>query len=169
MSRTNKVDQDVNRFRRIVSESRSIAEVARQLGYKESGGVYRFLKFKLREFELDYSHFKGRGWAKGERRETDPSIDRVASFLEKPWNEVFCQHSNIKNSSLLRRLIQSGKRQYACESCGLSEWRGNPIRLQIHHKNGMNDDSRESNLEITCPNCHSQHHLDKALAWLLRR
>lgn len=33
---------------------------------------------------------------------------------------------------------------------------GKPIVLELHHKNGNTHDHRLENLEILCPNCHSQ-------------
>lgn len=47
-------------------------------------------------------------------------------------------------------------KQYKCEICGISEWLGNPITLQLHHINGNPLDDRLENLQILCPNCHSQ-------------
>ena len=47
-------------------------------------------------------------------------------------------------------------KQYKCEICGISEWLGNPITLQFHHINGNPLDDRLENLQILCPNCHSQ-------------
>lgn len=48
-------------------------------------------------------------------------------------------------------LEQDGK----CNKCGISEWMGSTITLEIDHINGINDDNRRENLEGLCPNCHS--------------
>lgn len=57
---------------------------------------------------------------------------------------------------LKNRLIAEGHKQNRCERCGVTEWLGRPLSLEIHHKNGDPNDNRLPNLSILCPNCHSQ-------------
>jgi 5-methylcytosine-specific restriction endonuclease McrA len=42
-----------------------------------------------------------------------------------------------------------------CSKCGIKEWMGEPICLEIDHINGNNQDNSRDNLEALCPNCHS--------------
>jgi DNA-binding CsgD family transcriptional regulator len=58
--------------------------------------------------------------------------------------------------NLKRRLIQEGLKECHCEGCGISEWRGRPLSLQLHHVNGDGLDNRLHNLQLLCGNCHSQ-------------
>ena len=37
---------------------------------------------------------------------------------------------------------EPGLLRNACEECGLAEWRGRPLTIQIDHRKGVNDDHR---------------------------
>lgn len=47
-------------------------------------------------------------------------------------------------------------RGYRCETCGIGDWNGKPITLQVDHVNGDPSNDLPSNLRLLCPNCHSQ-------------
>jgi 5-methylcytosine-specific restriction endonuclease McrA len=47
-------------------------------------------------------------------------------------------------------------RGYKCEVCGLSDWQGRHITLQVDHINGDPSNDHPNNLRLICPNCHSQ-------------
>jgi hypothetical protein len=52
-------------------------------------------------------------------------------------------------------------RKYLLEhniTCGHSEWNGQPLIQEIHHRDGNNKNHRLNNCEMLCPNCHSQTH-----------
>ncbi len=59
-------------------------------------------------------------------------------------------------SHVKRRLLSAGLKENRCELCGITEWRGRPISMALHHVNGDGADNRLENLQLLCPNCHSQ-------------
>jgi hypothetical protein len=73
----------------------------------------------------------------------------------QPTLEVILQKSRSR-CTIKRRLLMAGKLVNRCDFCGLTEWRGRPISIQVDHINGIRDDHRVENLRMLCPNCHSQ-------------
>lgn len=66
-------------------------------------------------------------------------------------------HSESKGviSKYVRRYLFD-KYNSTCTGCGISEWRGSPITLEVEHIDGCGDNNKEDNLTLLCPNCHSQ-------------
>ena len=127
----------------LVKQSTTYMDVLIALEYKEKGGViYKILKQKIYEYNIDTSHFLGKAHGKSRSRTYE-------------LNEVFVQNSTYKGK-LINLLINNCIRPYKCECCGITEWNGKKITLQVHHVNGNHNDNRLENLQILCPNCHSQ-------------
>ena len=45
---------------------------------------------------------------------------------------------------------------YKCNNCGIDKWNEKPLSLDIEHKDGNSTNNAPLNLELLCPNCHSQ-------------
>lgn len=73
-----------------------------------------------------------------------------------PMSELLVAGAYRGRNNLKLRLIKEGLKASSCERCGLVDWRREPIALALHHINGDRLDNRLENLELLCPNCHSQ-------------
>lgn len=76
----------------------------------------------------------------------------------KSFEEIFCIDSDSHNYQL-KWLIEFHKlKPKGCSECGIEDWFGKPLVLELDHINGINTDNRLENLRLLCPNCHSQTH-----------
>ena len=69
---------------------------------------------------------------------------------------LFVCDESIRRSMVRRYGIKWGILESKCNNCGISEWLGVPISLELDHINGIGYDHRLENLRMLCPNCHSQ-------------
>lgn len=135
-------------LQKIISDSTSISEVLKRLGYPGKGSYHTEMTKFLKESNFDTSTLAGRHL----KRYCDKGIKR------KLLSEILTKNSTGNSNYLRNRLIACGVKEYKCENpeCGIKDWHGKQITLQLHHINGDHYDNRLENLVILCPNCHSQ-------------
>lgn len=135
-------------LREAVGKASSFLGAMRVLGLGGSGGSHAHIKRRIKLADIDTSHFLGRSHSKGQR-----------SWNRKTSSEVLVVNppgSKRTQSYRLRNSLADKGRIYVCECCGISEWQGKKLTLQVDHKNGDWLDNTEENLRFLCPNCHSQ-------------
>lgn len=130
-----------------VINNKSIAGVIRDLGLKPAGGNYNTVNQKIKELNLDISHFTGKGWNVGLKFKPNKA---------KPLSEILVKDSNYQSYKLVKRLLSEEVKERKCECCNRTTWNNNPIPIELHHINGDHHDNRIENLQILCPNCHAQ-------------
>jgi hypothetical protein len=134
----------------LIKESISLAQVLDKLyDCKYSGSTYAFIKKKIKQFNIDTSHFKGQSWSRG---------NRLKNRRLTPKDILCKKESGTRTLAvrLRRSLIETG-RLYVCEICGIDPiWNEQELRLEIDHINNDWLDNQANNLRFCCPNCHSQ-------------
>ena len=134
------IRENLGIINKMIENKRPKFEIARVLGVK-----YETLNKYLKEFGINYEG--------NPNRKGIPHLEG-RTFME----EYFNGNINVSASTLRRKLIKNGFKDERCECCGLTEWMGKKIPLELHHINGNHNDNRLENLQILCSNCHSLAH-----------
>lgn len=129
-----------------IKDCYSIAELCRRLGLQPKGSNYRTIKIKLQEFDIDFSHFTGQRW----------NTNAANPVYRGKYLPNLCEHSSLSSSKVKELVYRLDLKENKCEKCGISTWQNQSIVCELHHINGDSTDNRLENLQILCPNCHSQ-------------
>ncbi len=100
---------------------------------------------KRKKSESNKKHYKEHVWS---------GKTNLVKFRQT-WKKKIMEANfdDLSYGSKRKRIIwkQNGK----CNECGLGEWRGKPLVLEIDHVDGDRLNSTIENLVAICPNCHS--------------
>lgn len=131
---------DVENFIKVCNESESMSKACSQLNM-------HFNTFK--RLALKYNCYNPNQSGKGLTKKDNGNKIELQDILDGKF-------PNYQTFKLKNKLIKSGLKQNVCEICGISEWNGKPINMELHHKDGNKHNHSLDNLQMLCPNCHSQ-------------
>ena len=115
----------------LVNSSSSLTEILRKQNKSTSGTAIKILREKLDTYGITYNF-----------------IQQNNSQRRLTLDEILIENRPYKSQSLKKRLIEEGIKEDKCERCGISEWQGEKLTLQLHHINGNHNDNRLENLQI---------------------
>ena len=122
-----------------IAEGKTKAWMARQLECNP-----KTINPVLERLGLEYAGNRGsKGLPKPNGRELS-----LLEYLEKSID--------IQSNKVRKKLLDEGYKSHQCECCGLSEWLGEPIPLELHHKDGNRFNNDLANFQLLCPNCHAK-------------
>lgn len=132
-------------WQELINVSTSYSDLLSRIGKRDGRQDYKALKIFLRQFpDLDFSKMQ-------------ENAQKKEHVNEIPFGEVFKKGTNYSSSLLRNKLIKAGIKTFKkCEECGITEWNGKPIVIQLHHKDGDRTNNELDNIAELCPNCHSQ-------------
>lgn len=100
-----------------------------------------------------------RAWRRGLTKDDPKYGDSIArsssNSRRKDLSEVLVKGNHVSTIHLKWRLIEEGVKKWRCERCNNTEWLGDKIPLELHHKDGDRTNNELDNLELLCPNCHA--------------
>ncbi len=134
-------------FINLVKSSLNIAEVLFKLGYTVKGNSWGYSQIKQRMVDLNLSGKDFRGKS---------GMLKCSEQLEISQEDLFRENSRHSRNILRKHIIKNNLLEYKCAICGIKEWNGKTLSLELDHINGINNDNRLENLRFLCPNCHSQ-------------
>lgn len=133
-----------------VSKSRCYADIFRNLGVKVNGGSYPWIKGLIAKFGISTDHFYSKEELKAIRKQRFKNVPNL-----KDWTLPLEDGKRLHSKDLDKHLQACGVSK-KCNLCGIDNWLGKQITLDIDHIDSNPFNNSLKNLQYLCPNCHRQ-------------
>lgn len=114
---------------------------------KENTDYYEILSTKLKDKVTNGEKFGFHSIPQDKRKRR--------TYTKLSWHEKVMKRSFEDLSWDYKRRRVIIEQDSKCNSCGVSEWMGARLSLEVDHIDGNTDNNDRTNLEALCPNCHS--------------
>lgn len=110
------------------------------------------------KLELHFNSFKKRAIELGCYIPNQAGIGLRKNMPKIPLDDIIVKglYPHYHTYKLKQRLLKKGLKKNTCQRCGIKSWNGLPINMELHHVDGSRTNHLLENLEMICPNCHSQ-------------
>ena len=114
-----------------------------------------------------------RSWTESDKLKKSKSAKNSEKVKEANSNrpdDVWIKIGNTRKQNHKKQILESNyedlsfeslrfrilyEQENKCNKCGLDEWLGEYLVLELEHKDGNHFNNDRDNLEMLCPNCHS--------------
>ena len=121
-----------------IEENQSKAFICKELKCKQET-LNKYLKL----MDIEY---KGNQAGKGISKPNSQYMD-LKTYLQNS--------QDIQINKIRIKLLRENYKEAKCENCGLTQWLGQEIPLEVHHKDGNRHNNTIENFQLLCPNCHA--------------
>lgn len=126
-------------FIRVCEESDSMSQASTKLGL-------HFNTFK--KYAIKFDCYKTNQSGKGITKKGVPKFG---------LNDILNgNHPQFQTYKLKNRMLREGLIENVCSVCGITEWFGKSMNMELDHIDGDRSNHKMENLRMLCPNCHSQ-------------
>lgn len=126
-------------FIKICQNSKTMAEAAIKLNLH-----FNTFKSKAKKLNCYVPNQGGKGTIKPKAKKIDTDLILNGGY------------SQFQTFKLKKRLIEENILENKCDICGINSWNNIILKLELHHKDGNRFNHKLENLQLLCPNCHSQ-------------
>ena len=102
----------------------------------------------FKKYAIKLNCYKTNQSGKGIKKPIPPKVD-LGEILEG-------KHPHFQTYKLKNRLLKESIIENKCSICGIDEWNGKKINMELDHIDGNRTNHLLTNLRMLCPNCHSQ-------------
>lgn len=125
-------------FQELLDKSSSYKEVLLYFGLEFDNNNITMIKQIIKKYNLDITKLEKN------------------CIKQNNVDNIFVKNHKFDNKKVKNILLNIELKTYECEICGITEWENKNIVLQLHHIDGDHTNNELDNLQILCPNCHSQ-------------